>query len=45
MAEKLNEIKSKIIEINMASETELKINEKIIEKVNEIKYLGFIIDK
>ena len=34
---KLNEIKTKIIEINMTSETEFKINEKIIEKVNEIK--------
>ena len=40
---KWNEIETKIIEINMS--TEFKINMKIIQKVNEIKYLGFIIDK
>lgn len=41
---KLNESKTKLMEINMNSNIEFKINDKIIEKVKNIKYLGFIID-
>lgn len=42
---KLNENKTKIIEINMSTEVIFKINDQIIEKVEYIKYLGFVIDK
>lgn len=42
---KLNENKTKLMEINMNNESVFKINNEVIEKVNEIKYLGFIIDK
>ena len=42
---KLNENKTKLLEINMNNNIILKINNVIIEKVNSIKYLGFIIDK
>lgn len=42
---KLNEDKTKLIEINMSGEINFEINNKIIEKVEKIKYLGFIIDK
>lgn len=42
---KLNENKTKLMEINMTSETIFEINDEIIEKVKHIKYLGFIIDK
>lgn len=42
---KLNETKTKIMEINFDSEIVFKINNEGIEKVNNMKYLGFIIDK
>lgn len=42
---KLNENKTKLLEVNMDSESIIKINNEEIEKVNKIKYLGFIIDK
>lgn len=42
---KLNENKTKIMEINMTSNMTIEINNKIIEKVESIKYLGFVIDK
>lgn len=42
---KLNENKTKFMEINMISNIKIKINNEEIEKVNYIKYLGFIIDK
>lgn len=42
---KLNESKTKIMEVNSDSNIIFKINNQIIEKVNQIKYLGFIIDK
>lgn len=42
---KLNENKTKIMEMNMTSDINFEINDQIIEKVTEIKYLGFIIDK
>ena len=42
---KLNENKTKLLEINMNNNILFKINNVIIEKVNSIKYLGFIIDK
>lgn len=41
---KLNEQKTKLMEINMNSESTFNINGKLIEKVSNIKYLGFIID-
>lgn len=42
---KLNEKKTKVMEINMTSNDIFKINNEIIEKVENIKYLGFVIDK
>lgn len=42
---KLNESKTKLMEINMNNSEDFKINDEIIEKVDNIKYLGFIIDK
>ena len=42
---KLNKNKTKLLEINMDNNIIFKINNVIIEKVNSIKYLGFIIDK
>lgn len=42
---KLNENKTKIMEINMDNSSVFKINNTVIEKVEKIKYLGFIIDK
>ena len=42
---KLNENKTKIMKINLNSEEILKINDTVIEKVEYIKYFGFIIDK
>ena len=42
---KLNLSKTKIMEVNMNSNEMFKINDNIIEKVELIKYLGFIIDR
>ena len=42
---KLNENKTKSLEINMDNNIIFKINNVMIEKVNSIKYLDFIIDK
>lgn len=42
---KLNESKTKIMEINMNCNVIFKINNETIEKVKQIKYLGFVIDK
>ena len=42
---KLNENKTKIMEINILNDINFEINGKIIEKLSNIKYLGFIIDK
>ena len=42
---KLNENKTKLLEINMDNNIIFKINNVIMEEVNSIKYLGFIIDK
>lgn len=42
---KLNEKKTKLMEINIDSNIQFKINDEVIEKVKSIKYLGFIIDK
>lgn len=42
---KLNENKTKIMEINVINSTNFEINNKVIEKVDKIKYLGCIIDK
>lgn len=42
---KLNESKTKLMEINMNNSSLLKINNETIEKVKNIKYLGFIIDQ
>ena len=42
---KLNENKTKVLEINMNNNIIFKINNVIIEKVNSLKYMGFIIDK
>lgn len=42
---KLNENKTKILEINTRNNKIFKINNRVIEKVDQIKYLGFIIDK
>ena len=41
----LNENKTKLMEINMHTNSSLGINNVVIEKVNSIKYLGFIIDR
>ena len=42
---KLNENKTKLMEINMQSNSSFGINNVVIEKVNSITYLGFIIDR
>lgn len=42
---KLNEDKTKIMKINMNSNTTFEINNNKIERVKSIKYLGFIIDE
>ena len=42
---KLNENKTKIMHINTNTDLDFEINNKIIEKVESIKYLGFQIDK
>ena len=42
---KLNENETKLLEINMDNSIIFQINNVIIEKVNSIKYLSFIIDK
>lgn len=42
---KLNENKTKLMEVNTTSTEIFRINNQIIEKVDQIKYLGFIIDK
>ena len=41
----LNESKIKIIELISDGNITFKINKQIINKVNQIKYLSFIIDK
>ena len=41
---KLNEDKTKIMEINMNNNSDMEINNKIVEKVEKIKYISFIID-
>ena len=41
---KLNENKIKLIDINMNAEKLIKIGNVIMEKVNTIKYLGFLIN-
>ena len=41
---KLNEDKTKLMEINMQYNSIFGINNVVIEKVNSVKYLGFIID-
>ena len=42
---KLNEGKTKLLQIDMNDGLIIKINNQAIEKVDRIKYLGFIIDK
>ena len=42
---KVNDKKTKIMEINTLNDINFEINGTIIEKVSNIKYLGFIIDK
>ena len=42
---KLNENKTKLMQININNELVFKINNQVIETVNQINYLGFIIDK
>ena len=42
---KLNENKTKLMEINMHTNSSFRINNVVIEKVNSTKYLGFIIDR
>ena len=42
---KLNENKTKLMKINMQSNSSFEINNVVIEKVNSIKSLGFIIDR
>ena len=37
--------KTKLMEINMQSNSSFGINNVVVEKVNSIKYLGFIIDR
>ena len=34
-----------MLEINMIYETTFKINDAVLDKVNDIKYIGFIIDQ
>ena len=41
---KLNESKTEIMEIKTKSDIHFEFNDKEIEKVNQIKYLGFIMD-
>ena len=41
----MNENKTKLIAINMHTSSSFWINNVVIEKVNNIKYLGFIIDR
>ena len=41
----LNENKTQILAINLNDEAAFKINNKIMEKVENIKYLEFMIDK
>ena len=41
---KLNENKTKLIEINMHINSLFRINNVVIERVKNIKYLGFIMD-
>ena len=41
---KLNEKKTKLMEINTQSNSSFGINNVVIEKINSIKYLGFVID-
>ena len=42
---KLNANKTKLLQINMDNNTIFKTNIVLVEKVNSIKYLSFIIDK
>ena len=42
---KLNESRTKVMEVDMISDEIFKINGNVIENVKHIKYLGFIIDK
>ena len=42
---KLNESKTKLLQINTTDDSIIKINNETIKKVDRIKYLGFIIDK
>ena len=42
---KLNESKTKLLQINIKDDSVIRINNETIEKVARIKYLGFIIDK
>lgn len=42
---KINESKTKLMEVNMNSDLVITINNTEIEKVTSIKYLGFIIDR
>ena len=42
---KLNESKTKLMEVNSDNNITFKINNQILEKLNQMKYLGFIIDK
>ena len=42
---KLNESKTQLLQINMNDDSVIKINNETIEKVDRIKYLGYIIDK
>ena len=42
---KLNESKTKLIQINMNDDSVIKINNETIEKADRIKYLGFITDQ
>lgn len=42
---KLNEIKTNLMQINTNSESVLDINSQGIEKVDTIKYLGFVLNK
>ena len=41
----LNKNKTKIMEMNMNSDEVFKINDSVIENVEHIKYLSFVIDK
>ena len=42
---KLNENETKIMEINLNSEGIFKINDAVIENLEYVEFLGFIIDK